>query len=141
MAIIFARQRSTTQHNTTPQGRLRYSSGILMPCYFFLLSKLLYLSKFFTYNRVTLATSKVMITDDIALCPKHSSFWKVWDRNKPAYAICGRCGGAFCKDHIIQSDKNYYCQEHAKLTLFHFQPAQVYNRCQIQTKKQAKLQR
>jgi hypothetical protein len=65
-----------------------------------------------TYKRKALAASNKIIIDEIAVCPKHFSVPKIWNRHKLTSAICEICGGAFCSDHIFKVGYSYFCEEH-----------------------------
>lgn len=65
-----------------------------------------------TYKRKALASSNKIIIDEIAICPKHFSVPKIWNRRRLTSAICEICGGAFCSDHIFKVGYSYFCEEH-----------------------------
>jgi hypothetical protein len=66
----------------------------------------------FAYKRKALAAPNIFITDEITSCPMHSSFAKLWNRQKKTTAVCEICGRAFCSEHIFRIDQMYYCKDH-----------------------------
>lgn len=71
-------------------------------------------SKSITYRKRVMASSKTVLMDEMSLCPKDFSTIKIWRKKKNVYAVCETCGLALCSDHIIESNKKYYCKEHLK---------------------------
>jgi hypothetical protein len=65
-----------------------------------------------TFMRKALASSKIMLVDTIAHCPRHFSIGETQLIKKQTFAICEICGGAFCKDHVFRTDNKFYCEEH-----------------------------
>jgi hypothetical protein len=66
----------------------------------------------FEYKQKALAAPNIFITDEIISCLMHSSFAKLWNRQKKTTAVCEICGRAFCSEHIFRIDQMYYCKDH-----------------------------
>ena len=66
----------------------------------------------FEYKRKALAASCILVADEIAYCPMHSSLAKIWNRHERTTAVCEICGRAFCNDHIFRDNQMYYCKDH-----------------------------
>ena len=64
-----------------------------------------------TYAREILATSSTILMDEIAYCPKEF-FARFRSSKKQTYAVCERCGNAYCRRHIDQIKDSYYCKDH-----------------------------
>lgn len=66
------------------------------------------------YTREIFACSGKILEDTIAYCPHHFKlgFLEVRQKN---FAVCEKCGTAFCKDHgkICEVCKMYLCEDHA----------------------------
>lgn len=69
-------------------------------------------SKSLTYRKRVMASSKKILADEMYLCPKDFSTIKIWGKKKNVHAVCETCGIALCIDHILQTNKKYYCKEH-----------------------------
>jgi hypothetical protein len=63
------------------------------------------------YTREILAASNTFLMDEIAYCP-HEFFARFRSGRKETYAVCERCGGAYCSRHIERSYDSYYCTAH-----------------------------
>ena len=63
------------------------------------------------YTREILAASNTFLMDEIAYCP-HEFFARFRSGKKETYAVCERCGGAYCSKHIQRSYDSYFCIEH-----------------------------
>ncbi len=71
-------------------------------------------SKSITYRKRAMASSKTILVDEMSLCPKDFSTIKIWGKKKSVHAACEACGIALCSDHILETNKKYYCKEHLK---------------------------
>jgi hypothetical protein len=69
-------------------------------------------SKSMIYRKRVMASSKTVLMDEMALCPKDFSTIKIWGKKKNVHAVCETCGIALCSDHILETNKKYYCKEH-----------------------------
>jgi RNA polymerase-binding transcription factor DksA len=65
-----------------------------------------------TYTREALAASNTILIAEIALCPKEF-FARIMAVDKQTYAICERCGSAYCSNHINRVNNSYYCKDHS----------------------------
>jgi hypothetical protein len=63
------------------------------------------------YAREILAASSTILMDEIAYCPKEF-FARFRSSKKQTYAVCERCGSAYCRRHIDQIKDSYYCKDH-----------------------------
>jgi len=63
------------------------------------------------YTREILAASNTFLMDEIAYCP-HEFFARFRSARKETYAVCERCGGAYCSRHIEKVNNSYFCREH-----------------------------
>jgi hypothetical protein len=63
------------------------------------------------YTREILAASNTFLMDEIAYCP-HEFFARFRSGKKETYAICERCGKAYCSKHIERICNSYFCREH-----------------------------
>ncbi len=63
------------------------------------------------YAREILAASSTILMDEIAYCPKEF-FARFRSGKKQTYAVCERCGTAYCRSHIDQTKDSYYCKDH-----------------------------
>ena len=63
------------------------------------------------YTREILAASNTVLMDEIAFCP-HEFFARFRPSRRETYAICERCGGAYCSRHIERVHNSYFCREH-----------------------------
>jgi hypothetical protein len=71
-------------------------------------------AKSMTYTRCILPASGTIVVNEISMCPKHFSRWKVWSSPKEVYALCDTCGQGVCKEHVTQINSVYFCPDHAK---------------------------
>jgi hypothetical protein len=62
-------------------------------------------------TREMLAASNTFLMDEIAYCP-HEFFARFRSGRKETYAVCERCGGAYCSRHIEKVHDSYFCREH-----------------------------
>jgi hypothetical protein len=46
-----------------------------------------------------------------AYCPK-DFFANIRENKEMTYAICERCGNAYCKSHIEKAKNSYHCKGH-----------------------------
>jgi RNA 3'-terminal phosphate cyclase len=63
------------------------------------------------YTREILAAANTFLMDEIAYCP-HEFFARFRSGRKETYAVCERCGGAYCSRHIEKVHNSYFCREH-----------------------------
>jgi hypothetical protein len=63
------------------------------------------------YTREILAASNTILIDEMTYCP-HEFFARFRPSRKQTYAICERCGGAYCSRHIERVNDSYFCREH-----------------------------
>jgi hypothetical protein len=63
------------------------------------------------YTREILAASNTILMNEIAYCP-HEFFARFRPSRKETYALCERCGGAYCSRHIQRVNESYFCKEH-----------------------------
>jgi hypothetical protein len=68
-------------------------------------------SKNITYEREILASSNLVLIDEIEYCPK-DYFSKFRPSQKKTFAVCEICGNAFCKSHVVEKDEKFYCEKH-----------------------------
>ena len=64
-----------------------------------------------TYVRAVLAASATKLIDEIAYCPK-DFFARIRSGRKQTFAVCERCGNAYCSRHIDKVKSSYYCRDH-----------------------------
>lgn len=64
-----------------------------------------------TYTMEILAASNTILIDEMAYCPREF-FARFRPSRKQTYAICERCGGAYCSRHIERVNDSYFCREH-----------------------------
>ena len=63
------------------------------------------------YRQIVLAGSNTFLMAEIAYCP-HEFFAQFRSGKKETYAVCERCGGAYCSKHIQRSYDSYFFIEH-----------------------------
>lgn len=63
------------------------------------------------YTREILAASNTFLMDEITFCP-HELFARFRPGRKETYAVCERCGRAYCSKHIEKVNNCYFCKEH-----------------------------
>ncbi len=71
-------------------------------------------SKSITYRKRAMASSNTILADEMSLCPKDFSTIKIWGKKKNVHAACEACGIVLCSDHILETNKKYYCKDHVK---------------------------
>jgi hypothetical protein len=64
-----------------------------------------------TYTREILGASNTILIDEMAYCPLEF-FARFRPSRKQTYAVCERCGGAYCSRHIERVNDSYFCREH-----------------------------
>jgi hypothetical protein len=68
-------------------------------------------SKNTSYEREILASSNLVLIDEIEYCPK-DYYSKFRPSQKKTFAVCEICGNAFCKSHLIEKNEKFYCEKH-----------------------------
>jgi len=63
------------------------------------------------YTREILPTSSTILMDEIVYCPKEF-FARFKPSKKQTFAVCERCGSAYCSRHIERIKDSYYCKDH-----------------------------